>query len=140
MVVSWNQINAMSRQLALVPAIEAWSLEEIQVGFTQILEAEISEADIEAFSVLSGDINPLHMSPEFARDRGFQGRVVHGALLTALVSRLIGTNIEEWDSLSHITLVLAVEKEFGVRLNAAEVGRLANVGEMISLLTQRATR
>jgi acyl carrier protein len=41
--------------------------------------------------------------------------------------------------LSHITLVLAIEKEFGVRLKAAEVGKLANVGEMLQLLAQRAT-
>ena len=47
-------------------------------------------------------------------------------------------DLTEWDSLSHITLVLAVEKEFAVRLNAAEVGRLANVGEMIELLSKRA--
>lgn len=47
-------------------------------------------------------------------------------------------DIDEWDSLSHITLVLSVEKEFGVRLNAAEVGGLANVGKMIDLLVLRA--
>ena len=49
-------------------------------------------------------------------------------------------DIEEWDSLNHITLVLAVEKEFGVRLNAAEVGSLANVGKMIDLLVTRASK
>ena len=48
-------------------------------------------------------------------------------------------DLEEWDSLSHITLVLAVEKEFRVRLNAAEVGKLDNVGQMIDLLAHRAT-
>ena len=49
-------------------------------------------------------------------------------------------DIEEWDSLMHITLVLAVEKEFGLLLNAAEVGSLANVGAMVDLLMARATR
>ena len=49
-------------------------------------------------------------------------------------------DIEEWDSLNHITLVLAVEKEFGVLLNAAEVGTLANVGQMIDLLVARASK
>lgn len=49
-------------------------------------------------------------------------------------------DIDEWDSLNHITLVLAVEKEFGLRLNAAEVGGLANVGSMINLLMARTTR
>ena len=48
-------------------------------------------------------------------------------------------DLDEWDSLSHITLVLAVEKEFGVKLKAAEVGNLANVGDMIRLLVERAT-
>lgn len=48
-------------------------------------------------------------------------------------------DIDEWDSLSHITLVLSLEKEFGVRLAAAEVGGLANVGKMIDLLILRAT-
>ena len=47
-------------------------------------------------------------------------------------------DIDEWDSLKHITLVLAVEKAFNVRLKAAEVGKLANVGEMIELLERRA--
>jgi len=47
-------------------------------------------------------------------------------------------DIDEWDSLKHITLVLAVEKAFSVRLKAAEVGKLANVGEMVELLERRA--
>ena len=47
-------------------------------------------------------------------------------------------DIEEWDSLMHITLVLSVEKEFGVELSAAEVGKLSNVGAMVDLLLARA--
>ena len=49
-------------------------------------------------------------------------------------------DIDEWDSLTHISLVLAVEKEFGLRLSAAEVGGLANVGSMINLLMVRSTK
>jgi len=47
-------------------------------------------------------------------------------------------DLDDWDSLKHITLVLAVEKEFSVQLNAAEVGALENVGQMIALLQVRA--
>jgi acyl carrier protein len=47
-------------------------------------------------------------------------------------------DVDDWDSLKHITLVLAVEKEFSVQLNAAEVGALENVGQMIALLQARA--
>ena len=48
-------------------------------------------------------------------------------------------DIEEWDSVSNITLVLAVEDRFDIKLNAAEIGGLANVGAMIKLLMERST-
>ena len=47
-------------------------------------------------------------------------------------------DLDEWDSLSHITLVVAIEREFQVKLKAAEVGSLANVGAMVRLLMDRA--
>jgi len=49
-------------------------------------------------------------------------------------------DIMEWDSLTHIILVLAVEQEFGLSLNAAEIGSLENVGKMLDLLVVKATR
>jgi acyl carrier protein len=49
-----------------------------------------------------------------------------------------GNDIEEWDSIFHISLVLAVEKEFDLRLSAAEIGSLENVGAMITLLQNKA--
>lgn len=49
-------------------------------------------------------------------------------------------DVDGWDSLTHIILVVAVEKEFGLRLNAAEVGKLENVGEMLTILAERATK
>ena len=49
-------------------------------------------------------------------------------------------DISDWDSLMHITLIVAVEKEFGIRLNAAEVGKLANVGALLEIILQRSAR
>ena len=43
-------------------------------------------------------------------------------------------DLDDWDSVTHITLVLGVEKEFKIRLSAAQVGALVNVGAMIGLL------
>ena len=48
-------------------------------------------------------------------------------------------DIDEWDSLAHITLILAVEREFKIKFKAAEVGGFANVGELMQLIMQRAT-
>ena len=47
------------------------------------------------------------------------------------------SDIDAWDSLMHITLVLAVEREFSIRLSAAEAGLLKNVGELYQLVAAR---
>ena len=46
-------------------------------------------------------------------------------------------DIEDWDSLEHINLVVAMEKRFHMKFNLKEVGKLANVGEMIDLIVRR---
>ena len=50
---------------------------------------------------------------------------------------LTADDVDEWDSLAHIRLVLAVEKKFGLKFSAAEVGRLKNVGEFASLIQSK---
>ena len=52
----------------------------------------------------------------------------------------VADDIEDWDSLEHINLVVAVEKEFGMKFTMGEVTGMANVGEMVDILMQRATK
>jgi acyl carrier protein len=40
-------------------------------------------------------------------------------------------DVEEWDSLSHIRLIVAVERKFGIRFKNAEVEALMNVGDLV---------
>jgi acyl carrier protein len=47
-------------------------------------------------------------------------------------------DVDEWDSLAHVRLVLAVEKKFGLKFSAAEVARLKNVGEFATLIQTKA--
>ena len=65
----------------------------ISVGEAASFEKIISEDDVRAFAVLSGDYNPLHMDDAYARSTSFGARVVHGMLLAGLVSRLNGMQL-----------------------------------------------
>lgn len=53
----------------------------------------ITEGDVDEFSRLCGDRNPLHMDREFAIRAGFERRVVHGLLLASLFSRMAGMEL-----------------------------------------------
>jgi acyl carrier protein len=45
--------------------------------------------------------------------------------------------VEGWDSLTHITLISAVEEAFGMNFTMAEILEMKNVGEMIEIIKSR---
>jgi acyl carrier protein len=47
---------------------------------------------------------------------------------------LTAKHVDGWDSLNHVRLVLSVQKTFGVKFSAAEIGNLSNVGEFVQLI------
>jgi acyl carrier protein len=55
-----------------------------------------------------------------------------------LSPQLTADEVDGWDSLKHVRLILSVEKGFGVKFAAAEVGRLKNVGDLASLISAKA--
>lgn len=46
-------------------------------------------------------------------------------------------DIEAWDSLSHLNLVMAMEKEFDIQFDFEELNALRNVGEMMTLIQKK---
>jgi len=47
---------------------------------------------------------------------------------------LTASQVDGWDSLTHVRLLLTTERKFGVRISAAESGRLKSVGDLMDLL------
>lgn len=81
-----------------------YSLAELTEGLRVVAPFSIDSQQMRQFAELSGDFNPLHTDDTFARSKGFEGRVVYGALLAAKVSELIGMRLpgrnSVWVSLS----------------------------------------
>jgi len=52
---------------------------------------------------------------------------------------LTANDVEEWDSVNHITLVVAIEEEFGVKFKTAELEKMKNVGHMVEQIEKKTT-
>ena len=46
-------------------------------------------------------------------------------------------DIEDWDSLEHISLIVAVENAFGIKFGMGQVTRMKNVGEMADIILEK---
>lgn len=54
-----------------------------------------------------------------------------------LNERSCADDIEEWDSLSHIQLVVAIEKAFKIKFTSREIMKWRNVGEMVDTMLEK---
>ena len=54
-----------------------------------------------------------------------------------ITPELTATALPEWDSLQHIRLVIAAEREVALKSSASEIGTLENVGEFAGLIRRK---
>ncbi len=54
-----------------------------------------------------------------------------------LSEETVSDDIEDWDSLEHINLLVAIEDEFNMKFNMNEVQSMKNVGEMVDIIMSR---
>ena len=69
------------------------NFEDIKLGESVSFERTVSDSDLTKFADLSGDYNPLHIDSDYAASTEFNGRVVYGMFLGALVGRLVGMEL-----------------------------------------------
>lgn len=71
--------------------IENHTFDEINVGDNAQLTRTLKVEDIQLFAAMSGDVNPTHVDPEYAKSTQFHGIIAHGMWGGALISTVLGT-------------------------------------------------
>ena len=54
-----------------------------------------------------------------------------------LTPELSAKDVDGWDSLTHIRLILTIEKAFKIKFSTSEIGKLENVGDLVALIKAR---
>jgi acyl carrier protein len=55
-----------------------------------------------------------------------------------LTDEMLASEVPGWDSLTHVSILSAVEREFGIRFGGLEVMRLKNIGQLQQLVSKKA--
>ncbi|EEW5974035.1 MaoC family dehydratase [Escherichia coli] len=69
------------------------TMQNLYIGMTAQYSQTVSDSDIKAFSGLSGDKNPVHMSDEYAQKTMFKKRIAHGFMSASYFSAIFGTKL-----------------------------------------------
>jgi len=67
-------------------------------------------------------------------------REVFGDESLVLQEAMTANDVEGWDSLMHVNLIIALEKRLGIRFATAEISRLSDQGQNVGALIELVTR
>jgi 3-hydroxybutyryl-CoA dehydratase len=67
--------------------------DEIKTGDDASLSVTITEAHIVLYAGITGDVNPVHVDAEHAKESMFGERIAHGMLVAGLISAVLGTKL-----------------------------------------------
>lgn len=70
--------------------MNTYSFSEITINLEESFVVLIDETRISSFLKITGDISPLHVNAEFAKERGFLDKVSYGMLTASFYSTLVG--------------------------------------------------
>ena len=118
--------------------LHGFFIEDLKVGQKAILKKKITENDINQFSLVTGDNNPVHINEDFAKHTIFKKRIAHGFLSASLISTVIATklpgpgSIYLKQSLKFLAPVF-IDEEISVKIVVLEIN---NEKKKVKLLTE----
>jgi 3-hydroxybutyryl-CoA dehydratase len=92
----------------VVTTVRDLSYEEIAEGVDHVHDYAITPAVYGSFLEAFDDRSPIHVDKAYARERGFEGVVMHGAMLNGFVSHFIGVRFP-----GRRALLLSVDLRYG---------------------------
>lgn len=66
-------------------------MDKFVVGQKAVVEKIFSLEEVAAYAKLTGDDNPVHIDPEYAKNSRFGDNIVHGMFVMGIVSKILGT-------------------------------------------------
>ncbi len=108
---------------------------DLRVGLGHEFQVTLTPEMYSAFSALSGDVNPLHIDPEFAVRAGFPGPVAFGLLTSSFYSRLVGVHLPGRYALLHGINADFVSPSFAgdTLLVAGEISFMSDVHQQLEI-------
>lgn len=85
---------------------------DIAEGMKESFQVTVTEEMMEQFLSITGDVNPLHQDKEFAKEKGYENRVVYGMLTASFMSTLAGVYLPGKNSLIYETQTKFVKPVF----------------------------
>ena len=70
-----------------------YTFDEITVGQCAEYTKAVTEADIQMFAAVSGDVNPIHLDADFAAATRFGERIAHGMLTASFISAALAMEL-----------------------------------------------
>ncbi len=73
--------------------MKAVKFSELEVGMKGTYTKQITQQDIDDFIKICQDVNPIHVDEEFSKNTPMKTKIVHGILVSSLISTVVGTKM-----------------------------------------------
>lgn len=115
-----------------------YKYEQLEVGMQESFQVTVTEEMMKQFGTITGDFNPLHTDEQFAKQKGYDGKVVYGMLTASFLSALAGMYLPGEKSLIH-----RVEVEFPKPVYVGDTltvtGKITSMNEAFQIFEMKVT-
>jgi 3-hydroxybutyryl-CoA dehydratase len=116
-------------------ALKTYTYDELKPGMKDTLMRTVMASTVNQFAEVSGDVNPIHLSDDYAATTRFGQRIAHGMFTASLISAVIGTRMPGPGAvyLSQTLQFLAPVKIGDVVVATVEVAEMIEKGRRVRL-------